>query len=142
MISVGILGSGFGLYGYMPAFANLGFKKFIVEQKNRKIILKRNDLKKFLKKIIFVKDKKTLLSHCNILVIAKRPKDQRNTINYLKKKNNIFKLHLEKPLDTNPNNSKKLLKLLNKLNKQFTIGYLFHLTKWGKNLLNLKKKEM
>ena len=52
---VGILGGGFGLYGYLPAFANLRFEIFTLS-KYENFINKRPDLAKYIDKINFLND--------------------------------------------------------------------------------------
>lgn len=44
-----IIGSDFGLYGYLPAIFNV-FKKIYLNQRYEKTFLNRNELKKYSKK--------------------------------------------------------------------------------------------
>ena len=83
---VGILGSGFGLYGYLPCFLNNKYKVYTLLRYKKKILL-RKDLRKYEKKINFVSDTNKLLVNSDIIVIAKRPSDQEYLIKKIIKKN-------------------------------------------------------
>ena len=71
---VGILGGGFGLYGYLPAFANLDFEIFTLEKYER-FIRKRADLTKYIKDINFLKEE-DLLSKVDCISISRNPENQ------------------------------------------------------------------
>lgn len=52
---IGILGSGFGLYGYFVALKEGKFKNTIYTlKKYKKIFIKREDLAKYLNKVFFL----------------------------------------------------------------------------------------
>ena len=53
-----ILGSGFGLYGYLPAMYKISKNIFLNIKYQKK--LKKNELKRFLKKIIWYNEKNKL----------------------------------------------------------------------------------
>ena len=71
---VGILGGGFGLYGYLPAFANLGYEIFTLKRYER-FIKKRADLTKYIKDINFLKEE-DLISKVDCISISRNPENQ------------------------------------------------------------------
>ena len=70
-----ILGSGFGLYGYLPAINKIS-KKIFIPEKYKDFFFSRNDLKKYKNKIVWFKNINKILNKIQILIIAKRPSDQ------------------------------------------------------------------
>ena len=82
MKNFGILGGGFGLYGYLPAAFNNGFNILTLE-KYKDFILSRADIKQFFNKIQFYKKDQEVINKSNILVIARRPGDQQKIIKKL-----------------------------------------------------------
>jgi hypothetical protein len=136
----GILGGGFGLYGYLVAIKNINKKnKIITLEKYRNLILKRNDLKKFKNEITFVNSQQQLVKNSTHIVFARRPSDQKFFLkNFLKKKLKK-KLFLEKPITENPKNSIKILNQLIKRKINFKIGFLFTYQSWFKFILDFHK---
>jgi len=70
-----ILGSGFGLYGYLPAMYKIS-KNIFLNIKYQKKIQNRAELKKFLKKITWYNEKKLTLKKIDYLIIAQNPQKQ------------------------------------------------------------------
>lgn len=139
---VGILGSGFGLYGYLPCFSNNKYKVYTLLRYKKKILL-RKDLRKYEKKINFVSDTNELLNISDIIVIAKRPSDQENLIKKIIKKKLFLKEYFfEKPFCSSPLKSIHYFNLLNKRKVKFRIGYLFLYTKFYKKFLKNKNKNL
>ena len=106
---VGIFGGGFGLYGYLKA---LYLKKYKLNtlKKYKNVIASRPDLKK-INRINFFLDEINLLKKSDIIIFARRPKDQENFINKLiannlKIKNKLF--YFEKPFCSNLKKSNTL----------------------------------
>ena len=133
MNKVGILGGGFGLYGYMPSFIDLNYE-VITLKKYKPFLDSRKELSKYIDKLIFVNDETNLLKHSTSLVIARNPVGQEKIVNNLEKK--YLHLYLEKPLASNNKNHGDLLTKLNKTNQQFSVFYLFSYLNW---YVDLKK---
>ena len=123
-----ILGSGFGLYGYLPALIKLK-KKVYLASKYKKIILKNNNIAKYIFKINFFN--KLNYDNLDAIIVAKRPKDQ---FKFIKKLKNKIYLYLEKPLAENPELAYKLIQIIKKKKLKFNCGYLFFFTRWFKKL--------
>jgi hypothetical protein len=124
-----ILGSGFGIYGYLPAVYKLS-KKIFLKEKYKKKIHKRYELNRFLKKIVWYKEKNIDFKKINYLIIAQNPKKQDQNIRKLAKKLMPKHVFLEKPISNNPINSIKLIRFLEKIKLKFSVGYLFKYLSW------------
>jgi hypothetical protein len=136
-----IIGSGFGLYGYLPSVINFS-KKIYLNYKYQKKFLSRKNLKKYLKKIIWYKDINYITDKIDYVVIAQKPKNQysiiKNLLKYLKPK--LF--FLEKPISNNPSISLDLIKFLEKNKIRFSTGFLFKYLDWYKFInKNLSQKQ-
>jgi len=128
-----VLGSGFGLYGYLPALLKLK-KKVYLPRKYKNFLSKRVDLKKYISNVNFLKNAN--LNLFDEIIFARRPEDQYNFIRHLKCRPFLF---LEKPLAENSFKSKKLIQILKKKKLKFSVGYLFFFTSWFKKISKLNK---
>ena len=135
-----IIGSGFGLYGYLPAVSNYS-KKIYLNQKYKNFFFKRKELGKYLKKITWYKDQKKIIKYIDYLVIAQRPQDQFKVIKkIINKKNKIKHFFLEKPMDTNPKKSKLFINYLNKKRKIYSFGFILSYLNWYKFIKSNNKR--
>ena len=135
-----IIGSGFGSYGYLPAVYNLSESIYLdLRYKNK--IENRIELKKYLKKVVWYKEIKTVFKKIDYLIIAQNPKNQdfilRRLIGIYKPRHVL----LEKPISNNPSNAIKLIKFLEKKRIQFSVGFLFKYLKWFKYLKKKSSKQ-
>jgi hypothetical protein len=144
---LGILGSGFGLYGYLPAAIALGFSPILCPVRYQYKIFSRDELKKFNEKISWVDTDQDLIEMATTLVISKRPSDQFNELpNYLSQRQ-LKKIIFEKPLAIDPVAALKMLAMVKASGKQCTAGFTFRFTPWATLLQlrltsNLLKKEV
>jgi predicted dehydrogenase len=139
---VAIVGSGFGLYGYLPALIKNCGQRVLLPKRYRDRFFSRVELKSFYDMIDWENDEYEVINAAHIVVIAQRPADQFHWVNFCLEKDNIERLILEKPLAQNPMDSYHLLDRLEKSKKHFRIGYNFRYTKWGIDLINrIKQKE-
>ncbi len=127
-----VYGGGFGLYGYMPAAAMIGYR-VVMDPMYEKRLVTRNELVRYGNQITFsLEDKATP----DVIVIARRPEDQErmlNSINTICAKERIV---LEKPLCINPSRARKALKMIvdNGLANMISTGYTFIFTEWGEEV--------
>lgn len=137
-MKLGIIGSGFGLYGYAIAGKEIALDIFTLER-YRKTINDRVDLNFELKTTRFVENEKELIENSDALVVAVNPQNQVKilTENDLSSK----RLFLEKPLAHSVESHWKMINLLRDSNIDFSIGYLFQFTKWGELLLSDSQTE-
>ena len=126
---VGIIGEGFGLYGYLPSFIELGYKVGVLE-KSKQIIENRSELNHFSSKLNYFESEKDLFQHCNQIVLATNPIRQESYIELLVKERPAKKLFLEKPISINPTNTSLLLDKLQNHSINFNVGFNFFYTNW------------
>src|SRR5210317_61236 len=92
-----IIGSGFGIYGYLPAIYKYS-KKIFLNIKYRKKIEKRIELIKYLKRVIWYLDIKDINNKIDYIIIAQNPKKQFSITKKILKLLKPKHLFLEKPL--------------------------------------------
>ncbi len=135
-----IIGSGFGLYGYLPAISNYS-KKIYLNIEYKKFFSKRKELTKYTNKIIWYKDQKKIIKYIDYLIIAQRPQDQFRLVKKLvKTQNKIKHFFLEKPIGINPNKSKLFINFLNKKKINYSFGFTLSYLNWYKIIKANKKK--
>ena len=106
-----IFGSGFGLYGYLPAIYKFT-NKIYLSKKYQKVFYKRNELALFEPKIVWYKNIEKILPKIDYLIIAKRPNDQIKIIKkIIGQKNKLKHIFLEKPMSSNPKSSLTIFKI-------------------------------
>ena len=120
-----IIGSGFGLYGYLPAIIKIHKKGVVLPEKYKEKILLRPELKEFEKDITWVKDRDEALMRTTDLIIAVPPNIQYSIVKKIVKKTNIKTVYLEKPIAPTVEMSNELLKLLDLSKVNYVIGYSF-----------------
>ena len=133
---VAILGSGFGLYGYLPALVG-GCRQRIVLPENYRVRLSgRPELAHFAGSVHWERDESSALDCADEAVVALRPIDQGTRIPLLLKRANIQAVLLEKPLVGSPETAATILRDLIDSRKVVRMGYIFRYTSWGEQLLN------
>lgn len=130
-MKIGILGSGYGLYGYAAA-AHDNDMQVIVKAEYKAKILERNELKGLIDKISFKESSFKVIAASDILVFALPPRLQ---VEYIFKHDLRGKrIFLEKPLAPNLRERELVLQHLSSQEIEFSVGYLFPFTEWGINL--------
>ena len=71
----GIVGSGFGLYGYLPALMKLD-RNVCTLLRYKERILSRDDIKHYLPELNLVDSYKDLIEFSDVIILAQRPVDQ------------------------------------------------------------------
>ena len=133
-----ILGSGFGLYGYLPSVAFYS-KKIFLDKKYKNKFQERNILKKLEKKIYWYDTLKKITKEIDYLIIAKNPLSQFDSLKkVLKLKKKLNHVFLEKPIHINPKKSLNVIHFLKKNCIKFSVGFIFEYLNW---FIYLKKKK-
>jgi predicted dehydrogenase len=128
---LGILGSGFGLYGYLPAAIDLGISQVLLPIAYKDKFSSRGELKIFDKNIVWLDSEEELVNSVSILVVARRPIDQFNSIlDYLSRKQ-LKRIVLEKPLAPLPASAFEMLDLIKFSDKKCSAGFTFRFTHWA-----------
>ena len=74
-MKIGIIGSGFGIYGWLNSLINIKQVRVCTLSRYKKKITK------YEKKIFYFKNLNNLINYSDTLIIAKRPIDQERIIN-------------------------------------------------------------
>jgi predicted dehydrogenase len=128
-----ILGSGFGLYGYLPALLGLGHK-IALPERYRSVVGTRQELSQFVPRVDWCADIEGALAGSEAVVVALRPADQARWIPRLVRMPNIRQLILEKPIAPAPETAASLLAELEGAGKRYRVGYTFRLLSWAPQL--------
>lgn len=126
---LGIIGKGFGLYGYLPAVIDK--YEVVLPLESREIMLQRHDIRAFISKVEFSAN---ILENIDSIIIATTPLKQERLILEALKLDNITNLFLEKPLARSAYIARELLGRLESSHKAFKIGYILFYTPWFKLL--------
>mgnify|MGYP001212670852 FL=1 len=137
---VGILGGGFGLYGYLPAFANLQFEIFTLS-KYENFIKKRPDLSKYIDKVNFLNEEKELIKNVDYINIARNPESQYQFL--IHNKPYSFKhLYIEKPIAHQTIAYKKCIENFETENTSFSVFYSLTYMDWYNNIIEEIQQEI
>ena len=131
-----ILGSGFGLYGYLPALVGGCEQNVVLPERYRTRFGERSELAHFAINVQWEEDEFATLLCADGVVLALRPIDQRVWISRCLVHSNINYLILEKPLANSPEVAAEVLNDLVRSCRVFRIGYTFRYTAWGNKLLS------
>jgi hypothetical protein len=132
-----VLGSGFGLYGYLPALVEGCGQSIVLPERYRISFQARPELEKFSHAVRWESDECSALGCAEGAVLALRPADQEFWLYRCLGKPNLKFLILEKPLARTPEGALSALDALLVGRKIFRIGYVFRFTAWGRQLLSV-----
>ena len=128
-----ILGSGFGMYGYLPALIECGIKVALPER-YRAVVGGRSELAPYSPQVIWCADTEAALGQANGAVVALRPADQAEWMGRLAERPDIRELILEKPVAPEPQLAAQLLESLDRAGKRYRVGYTFRFMPWAERL--------
>ena len=131
----GILGSGFGLYGYLPAVVRAGKEKVVLLSKAREVFLRRPELQFCEQHIEWVQDVRDLMQKSSSVIFAVTPSAQSSYIKEYIPTRKFDQVILEKPIGVSPTEAAIVLSLLagNKISTR--IGYTFLYTQWAQETI-------
>lgn len=139
---IAIFGSGFGIYGYLPALASVSSCDILLLEKYRNIFYSRKELIEFENRIQWVNSVAEMICLSDLVVLALRPEAQKNfilaNIDLLVTKYLI----LEKPLAESSDEAEIILAYLLKYKIQFRISYILLYTDWASKLKELSDKDL
>jgi hypothetical protein len=131
---IGILGSGFGLYGYLPALAEISVHDILFLNKARDIFFNRAELNEFKDRVHWAESIPQFIKQSEVIVLAIQPERQQNFINEHFNQLINKKLILEKPLAKNAEDALSLLNKLNDYKIKYRVAYTLIYTDWLQNL--------
>ena len=127
----GILGSGFGLYGYLPALLAAGEPVVCLPERYRPTLDGRAELAVLRARVAFARDDDRLLAGIGALVVAQRPQDLPLRLAAALKYPALRLLVLEKPLGSTPACALELLKRIEDAGKTCRAGFTFRWAPWA-----------
>jgi predicted dehydrogenase len=128
---VGIVGGGFGIYGWLPALVSSHEVQIVTLERYRVQLQLRPELRVFEKRMTFVEDLRRLISRCEYVVIARRPADQFRFVEELASLGWKGCVVLEKPLAPNPEMAEALLEILDHADIRVVVGFSLCETGWA-----------
>jgi predicted dehydrogenase len=137
---IGIIGSGFGLYGHLPALCVGKQVSVLIPIRYKNTFQQRVELSSFDKFISWAKDENEVVNSCETVVIAIWPMGQPELIKKCLLSATVKNLILEKPLAVSPELSIEILEMLMVSGKNFRIMYSFIYTDWSIKITEATKK--
>ena len=130
----GILGSGFGLYGYLPALLQHQSGPVLVLQDARERLLARPELAWTLPRITWTADRQELLARASVLAIALPPELQQQLLESLAPAPGLQAVLLEKPVACSPQPARQVLGIARAQQWKLRVGYTLPHTRWFASL--------
>ena len=127
----GILGGGFGMYGWLPAVAQFSGQRIATLSRYESVVHNRPELSRYREIIDFVDRKEDLIRSCDALVCAKRPQDQVALVRSCSNMNWRGHFVLEKPLAPDPKLARGLIALIESAESGLTLGFTLGMTDWA-----------
>ncbi|MHC2626591.1 putative dehydrogenase [Bradyrhizobium huanghuaihaiense] len=128
-----ILGSGFGMYGYLPALIECG-KRVALPERYRAVVGGRSELVQYAPEVIWCPGTEEALAQASGAVIALRPADQAGWMARLAEMPGIGELILEKPVAPTPQLAAQLIEAFESTGKRYRVGYTFRFMPWAERL--------
>lgn len=129
-----IVGSGFGLYGYLPAVAEAFGEPVLLPESYRAKVEARPELQPHRGAIRWTADSDSALDQATGVVIATPPRRQVEVAMRCLARPRIGTLVLEKPLAPTAGEAHALLDALRRSGRRYRLGYTFLHTAWARNL--------
>ena len=135
MSRFGIIGAGFGLYGYLPALIDGCAHHVVLSERYRNRFFDRPELSQYSSAIDWREDEEAILDCVDGVVLALPPLVQQEILPRCLARSSIKKIILEKPLANTPEVATEIFSELIQSRKEFRVGYTFRYTDWGKKIL-------
>jgi predicted dehydrogenase len=131
---IAILGSGFGLYGYLPALVKGCGQRVVLSERHREPFGQRPELARFADDIQWEQDEESALDRADGVVVALQPSQQSEWIRGCLERPNLKRILVEKPLATSPETAQPLLEELVRSGRIIRVGYTFRYTDWAERM--------
>jgi predicted dehydrogenase len=131
-----IVGSGFGLYGYLPAILAAGDNIVILQESARSRFAARAELARFEPFIRWASNIESALHTANVAVIAVPPEEQPAFVTRCICHTGIGALVLEKPVAASPQYARQLLDLILGEGRSCRVGYTLLAAPFAERLFN------
>lgn len=127
----GILGGGFGLYGYLPALLAMGEREVALPARYRSTLQSRSELAGLCDRVRYFGDDEEMLDAIDSLVIAQRPVDTPRRVAQALARTPLRRFVLEKPLAATPAAAAELLKHIGQHGARCQAGFTFRWMPWA-----------
>jgi predicted dehydrogenase len=131
-----VFGSGFGLYGYLPALVEGCAQRIVMSDRYHARYCERPELKRFASHVKWVESDDSVLDCADGVVLALRPVSQSEWIPRCLVRSKLEHMILEKPLAHSPEVAIGVFDALIDSRKVFRIGYTFRYMPWAKQILH------
>ena len=131
---IAILGSGFGLYGYLPALVKGCGQRVVLSERHREPFAQRPELARFADDVVWERDEASALFRAEGAVLALPPGDQSEWIARCLERPGLKRILVEKPMATSPQAARALLEDLVRSGKIIRVGYTFRYTNWAEKM--------
>jgi len=128
----GVLGSGFGLYGYLPALAAHASSPVLLPARYRSVMAARTDLVGYLAAAQFCDNDSEVLSRAGSVVIARRPEDASGCLDRILGNRDLKTVILEKPIGRTPDEGADIVDRLLSAGKTVDVAFLFRFAPWAR----------
>ncbi len=138
---IGIIGGGFGLYGWMPAVANhYPDEKILMESRHKEKFFNRPELHIYLDKIEWVKTPRDIIfKGPNILILAIPPKSTKFYLESISHSNSIKTLIVDKPICETPEKSDFFIETIEAKGIKIFCPFIFRFNSWFLELSDFLK---
>ncbi len=131
MHTVGILGGGFGLYGYLPAACGIAGVQVALPERYRGTVRERAELEHLESRVHWVAADHELFTVADTLVIARRPADQVALVHAMPAHSRVRRIVLEKPIAPTPREAAALLDAIRARGLGVRAGFSMAYTSWA-----------
>jgi len=132
---IGIIGGGFGLYGWLPAVCQYyPDKTILIEQRHRSKFNRRPELQKYVDRIRWFSSTEQIIYLSETLILAIPPDQTYDYLDFIVSHSKVTNLIIEKPICETPEKSEEFINEVEKAGIKICSSYLFIYTDWFKNL--------
>jgi hypothetical protein len=131
-VKVAIFGSGFGLYGYLPALLTGCGAEVVLPERYKARLEGRSDVRHLVDRIEWVEDESAALDRAGAVIVSQRPADQVRWLAKILPRAEPNRILLEKPLAPDPLQARDVFQQARNSGKRIRIGYTFHYAPWAK----------
>lgn len=129
---IGIIGGGFGLYGYLPAVAERYPDEIIMLQTRAKSKFEsRPELQKYKDRIQWVDNPKIPVWACRLLILAIPPKEIQYYLSAIYHSTTLETVILEKPIGIDPETAEFYVSQIEKSGKKVVSSFIFPYNNWA-----------
>lgn len=129
---IAVLGSGFGLYGHLPALVGLGCSVGTLAR-YRPLLEERIELRDLAGRVRWLEHEDAVLD-AEVVVLARRPADNAAVVDTLARRGWKGQLVLEKPVGPDPMQAQALSARLDRAGWRWSVPYLFLFCDWFQEL--------